>query len=299
MEPFFWPGALIVLAAAVKPFGRLIERIPTSIAAAMLAGVLIRFVMAVFESAQGAPGLVLPLVAVFLVVRLFNPALAVLAVLFVGLGLAFGHGLAAPVSSDLTLSTLTFIPPLFEPAALIGLGVPLFLVTMASQNLPGFAVLRASGYVPPTRPILAVTGAASVISAFFGAHTSNLAAISAAICTGPDTHPDPAKRWLVGPFYALCYLIFAAFSANLIALIAALPPELIRTVAGLALIGAFTGALATALADEAKRFPAVLTLAVTASGLSLFGIGSAFWGLATGLLVMGLDFGVGAWRKSR
>ena len=145
--------------------------------------------------------------------------------------------------------------------------MPLFLVTMASQNLPGFAVLRASGYTPPSRAILAVTGLASMLSALFGAHTSNLAAISAAICTGPDTHPDPAKRWMVGPFYALCYLLFAAFSANLIAIIAALPPELIRTVAGLALMGAFAGALASALADEAKRFPAVLTLAVTASGL--------------------------------
>ncbi len=287
---FLLVGALIVLAAAVKPFGRLIERIPTAIAAAMLAGVLIRFVMAVFESAQGAPGIVLPLVAVFLVARLFNPALAVLAVLFVGLGLAFGRGLAAPFSSEVTFSALTLIPPAFDPAVLLGLGVPLFLVTMASQNLPGFAVLRASGYTPPARAILAVTGLASMLSAWFGAHTSNLAAISAAICTGPDTHPDPAKRWMVGPFYALFYLLFAAFSANLIAIIAALPPELIRTVAGLALMGAFAGALASALADEAKRFPAVLTLAVTASGLSLFGIGSAFWGLVTGLTVMGLDF---------
>jgi benzoate membrane transport protein len=294
---FLLVGALIVLAAAVKPFGRLIERIPTAIAAAMLAGVLIRFVMAVFESAQGSPGLVLPLVAVFLVARLFNPALAVLAVLFVGLGLAFGRGLAAPVSSELTLSALTLIPPAFDPAVLLGLGVPLFLVTMASQNLPGFAVLRASGYTPPARPILAVTGLASIVSAWFGAHTSNLAAISAAICTGPDTHPDPAKRWMVGPFYAFFYLLFAAFSANLIAIIAALPPELIRTVAGLALMGAFAGALASALADEAKRFPAVFTLAVTASGLSLFGIGSAFWGLVAGLTVMGLDSLAGSLRK--
>src|SRR6478735_6485416 len=148
---FLLVGALIVLAAAVKPFGRLIERIPTAIAAAMLAGVLIRFVMAVFESAQGAPGMVLPLVAVFLVARLFNPALAVLAVLFVGLGLAFGRGLAAPFSSEVTFSALTLIPPAFDPPVLLGLGVPLFLVTMASQNLPGFAVLRASGYTPPAR----------------------------------------------------------------------------------------------------------------------------------------------------
>jgi benzoate membrane transport protein len=160
---------------------------------------------------------------------------------------------------------------------------------MASQNLPGLAVLKASGYLPPSRPILAATGLASVVTALFGAHTSNLAAISAAICTGPDTHPDPAKRWMVGPFYALSYLVFAAFSAALIGLIAALPPELIRTVAGLALMGAFIGALGSALSEEAKRFPAVLTFAVTASGLTLFGIGSAFWGLAAGLLALGLD----------
>ncbi|WP_414473478.1 benzoate/H(+) symporter BenE family transporter [Microvirga sp. M2] len=286
---FLLTGLLIVLAAFIKPFGRLIEKIPTSIAAAMLAGVLIRFVMAVFESAQGAPGLVLPLVGLFLVARLFNPAIAVLAVLFVGLGIAFGGGSAHPLASDFSLSSLTFIAPAFEPTALIGLGLPLFLVTMASQNLPGFAVLRASGYTPPTRPILAVTGLASMVTALFGAHTSNLAAISAAICTGPDTHPDPAKRWMVGPFYTLSYLAFAAFSAALIGLIAALPPELIKTVAGLALMGAFAGSLSSALSEEAKRFPAVLTLAVTASGLTLYGIGSAFWGLAAGLVALALD----------
>ena len=286
---FILAGALIVLTAFIKPFGRLIERIPTPIAAAMLAGILIRFVLAVFESAQAAPGLVLPLVGLFLVVRLYNAAFAVLAVLFVGLGLAFAGGLAQPLVSSLSLSSLTFIRPTWEPTALIGLGIPLFLVTMASQNLPGFAVLRASGYTPPSRPILAVSGLASIITAFFGAHTSNLAAISAAICTGPDTHPDPAKRWMVGPFYTLCYLVIAAFSATLIGVIAALPPALIKTVAGLALMGAFAGALSSALSDTSKIFPAVLTLAVTASGLTLFGVGSAFWGLVAGLLALGLD----------
>ncbi|MGF9762597.1 benzoate/H(+) symporter BenE family transporter [Microvirga sp. 0TCS3.31] len=286
---FLLASALIVLAALIKPFGRAIERIPTSIAAAMLAGVLLQFVVGVFQSAQGAPDLVLPLVAIFLVVRLFNPALAVLAVLFVGLGIAFGGGMARPLTSNFSLSSLTFIAPAFEPTALIGLGLPLFLVTMASQNLPGFAVLRASGYQPPSRPILAVTGLASLVTALFGAHTSNLAAISAAICTGPDTHPDPAKRWMVGPFYALSYLVFAAFSAALIGLIAALPPELIKTVAGLALLGAFAGALGSALSEASKVFPAVITLAVTASGLSLLGIGSAFWGLLAGLVTLGLD----------
>jgi benzoate membrane transport protein len=190
------------------------------------------------------------------------------------------------------LSELTLIRPVFEPTALIGIGLPLYLVTMASQNLPGFAVLRAAGYPVPSRSILTVTGLASLVAAPFGAHTSNLAANSAAICTGPDAHPDPAKRWLTGLFYAASYLILAVFGASLVAIVAALPAELIRTVAGLALIGALAGALGTALAREDERFPAVLTPAVTASGLTLGGIGSAFWGSRRrtwGLRARGLD----------
>jgi benzoate membrane transport protein len=287
---FLLAGALILVTAFVRPVGQLIERIPASVAAAMLAGVIIRFVVAVFESAQGAPGLVLPLVGLFLVARVLNPALAVLAVLAAGLVVSFGFGLAKPLQIASPFSTLTLVTPSFEAAALIGLGIPLFLVTMASQNLPGFAVLRASGYqAVPTRSILGVTGLASLATAFLGASTSNLAAISAAICTGPDTHPDPAKRWMTGPFYALCYLLFALFGGALIALITALPAELIKTVAGLGLMGALAGALGTAMADETRRFPAILTLAVTASGLSLFGVGSAFWGLLAGLIAVGLD----------
>ncbi|HEU4519526.1 MAG TPA: benzoate/H(+) symporter BenE family transporter [Microvirga sp.] len=287
---FLVAGALIVLAALFRPVGALIERIPGPVAGAMLAGIVLRFVVGVFESAGTAPAFVLPLVGLFLLVRLFNPALAVLAVLAAGLAAAFGFGLAGPLPDGLALSGLTLVTPAFEPAALIGLGVPLFLVTMASQNLPGFAVLRGSGYERvPTRSILAVTGLASILSAFFGAHTSNLAAISAALCTGPDTHPDASKRWLTGPFYALAYLAMAAFGATLIGVITALPPELIRTVAGLGLIGALSGARTTAMAEESRRFAAVLTFAVTASGLSLFGIGSAFWGLVAGLVTVGLD----------
>jgi benzoate membrane transport protein len=287
---FLLAAALILLTAAFRPVGRLIERIPTSVAAAMLAGVIIRFVVAVFESAQGAPLLVLPLVGLFLLARVVSPATAVLVVLGAGLGVAFGFDFAKPFEVASAFSTLELVMPRFEPAVLIGLGLPLFLVTMASQNLPGFAVLRASGYAQvPTRSILAVTGLASFVTAFFGASTSNLAAISAAICTGPDTHPDPAQRWKTGPIYMLCYIVIALFGAAIIALVAALPVELIRTVAGLGLMGALAGALGTAMADETRRFPAILTLAVTASGLSLFGIGSAFWGLLAGLIAVGLD----------
>jgi benzoate membrane transport protein len=189
----------------------------------------------------------------------------------------------------LGLSTLVLEAPIWDTATLIGLGVPLYLVTMASQNLPGFAVLRASGYQPPTQPILAVTGAVSLGTAFLGAHTSNLAAISAALCTGPDAHPDSAKRWMAGVFYALWWALIGLFGASLVGLFDALPPALLATVAGLALLGSMASAMGSALAADQDRLAAAGTLAVTASGVTLMGVGSAFWGLVFGLLILGLD----------
>ena len=172
--------------------------------------------------------------------------MASLIVLAAGALLAWsaGAGEADPAARRLQLELAM---PAWDLATLIGLGVPLYLVTMASQNLPGFAVLRASGYQPPTQPVLAVTGAASLGTAFLGAHTSNLAAISAALCTGPDAHPDPAKRWIAGSFYALWWGLIALFGASLVGLFGALPPALLMTVAGTALLGSMAGALGSAL----------------------------------------------------
>ena len=285
---FVLAALLILLTAAVKPLGRLIGRIPPSIAAAMLAGILLRLVMAMVEHVPSAPLLVLPLIAVFLVARIFFPALASLIVLVGGALLAWSLGLVKPLPS-LGLSTLVVTAPAWDVATLVGLGVPLYLVTMASQNLPGFAVLRGSGYQPPTQPILAVTGAASLGTAFLGAHTSNLAAISAALCTGPDAHPDPAQRWKAGPFYALFWGLIALFGASLVGLFGALPPALLATVAGTALLGSMAGALGIALAGDQDRLAAAGTLAVTVSGVTLMGVGSAFWGLVFGLLILGVD----------
>jgi benzoate membrane transport protein len=285
---FVLAAVLILLTAAVRPLGRLIERIPASIAAAMLAGILLRLVMAMVEHVPSSPLLVLPLIALFLVVRAFMPALASLVVLVAGALLAWSLGLARPMPG-LGLSTIVITTPVWDAATLIGLGVPLYLVTMASQNLPGFAVLRASGYLPPTQPILAVTGAASLGTAFMGAHTSNLAAISAALCTGPDAHPDPAKRWMTGPFYALFWGLIALFGASLVGIFGALPPALLVTVAGTALLGSMAGAMGAALAGDQDRLAAAGTLAVTVSGITLMGVGSAFWGLCFGLLVLGVD----------
>ena len=286
---FLFAAALIMLSAAVKPLATLIAKIPSALASAMLAGVLIGFSIAVFDQAAQDPLLVLPLVAVFLIVRMVSATWAVIAVLGAGVAWAAILGKIAPMTGGIELTSLELISPVFDPAALIGLGLPLFLVSMASQNLPGFAVLRAAGYEPPTRSALAVTGLASLLTAPFGAHTTTLAAITASLCTGPDTHPDPNKRWISGIFYGLGYLILAGVGVSVVAGFAALPTGVIVTVAGLALIGPLMGSLSAALAPEATRFPAVLTLTATASDLTLFGIGSAFWGLVLGLLALGLD----------
>lgn len=285
---FLLAGGLILLTAAFRPVGALIERIPTPIAAAMLAGVLFGFAARVFAVLPEAPVLVVPLVLGFFVIRLFSPSMAVLAVLAAGIMLAFMMGMTGALPEEVRISRFVAVMPEWDVPALIGLGVPLYLVTMASQNLPGFAVLKAAGYTAPARSILGVTGLASVLTAPLGAHTSNLAAITASLCTGPDVHPDPAKRWMTGPFYALAYVLLAAFGASLVGLFAAMPPALIVTVAGLALIAPLTGALTAAMGGEGDRLPAVVTFVVTASGISLFGIGAAFWGLAAGLAVAGL-----------
>jgi len=192
-------------------------------------------------------------------------------------------------------SSLAFIMGLTIGSHLMGMAavyfqiLPLYLVTMASQNLPGFAVLKAAGYPVPSRSILAVTGLSSLATAGVGAHTSNLAAITASICTGPDAHPDKDKRWLCGPFYAGGYAVLAIFGASLVALFASFPQALIAKIAGIALTGPLVNALGASFRGNGDRFAAVVTFAVTASGMSAFGIGSAFWGLVAGLIVFGLD----------
>jgi benzoate membrane transport protein len=285
---FVLSAALILLTAAVRPLGRLIERIPPGIAAAMLAGILLRLVVAMVEQVPHAPLLVLPLIALFLVARGLVPTLASLVVLAAGAALAWSLGLVKPIP-PLGLSHLEVITPMWDTATLIGLGLPLYLVTMASQNLPGFAVLRSAGYEPPTQASLAVTGGASLVTAFLGAHTSNLAAISAALCTGPDAHPDPARRWIAGVFYAFWWTLVALFGSSLVGLFGALPPALLATVAGTALLGSMASAMGSALGADQDRLAAAGTLAVTASGATLLGVGSAFWGLVFGLLILGLD----------
>lgn len=286
---FVLAGALVVLTGALRPLGRMVALIPDAVAGAMLAGVLLPFCLALPGAAQALPGVVLPMIAVFAGVRLMNPALAVLAALACGAGLAFLTGTAQPPAWPSALPALTFVAPAFRLEVLVGLGVPLYLVTMASQNLPGFATLRAHGYTPPVGPALMATGGVSAISALAGAHTVSMAAITAAICMGPDTHPDPGQRWKAGIAYAGFWLMLGLFGPAILALIAALPGALVTAVVGLALLGPLMGAAGTAFATPAARFPAAATLVVTASGVAVFGIGAAFWGLAAGLALTALD----------
>jgi len=294
---FVLTGLLIVATAAFRPLGRLIERIPMSIAAAMLAGVLLPFVLGAFKAIPQAPVLSLAMIAVYALVRPFSPLFAVVIVLAAGIAGCWAFGLIGPLEHAFSAPGLVFVVPRIEWSVLIGLGVPLYLVTMASQNLPGFAVLRACGYTPPVRPALAVTGLGSVLSAFFGAHTTNLAAITAALCTGPDVDRDPARRWPAGMVYATAWLGLALLGASGVALLAALPPALIAVAVGLALLGPLVGALGTAMKDEAERYPALLAFAVAAAGVSFAGIGAAFWGLAAGLAAHGIEHGLRALRK--
>ncbi|QYK40695.1 MAG: benzoate/H(+) symporter BenE family transporter [Paracoccaceae bacterium] len=283
---FLLAGALIALTGAVRPLGRAVAAIPDGVAGAMLAGVLLPFCLRLPEAAKALPGIVLPMVAVFAGVRLWNPAIAVLAALGTGAGLAFALGHAAAPALPFALPGLTLVAPSFRAEVLIGLGLPLYLVTMASQNLPGFATLRAHGYDAPVGPALMATGGASAVSALAGAHTISMAAITAAICMGPDTHPDPAQRWKAGIVYAGFWLLLGLFGPVILALIGALPAPLVTAIVGLALIGPFMGAATTAFAAPETRFPAAATLVVTASGVAVWGVGAAFWGLAAGLVLV-------------
>ena len=285
---FLLAAVLLVITGLFKPVTQLVERIPASVSAGMLGGILLPFVLAAAQSARFEPAFVLPLAALFFVLRLFNPPFAVIAVLAAGVGyVLFTGGMSS--FAGLEASTLVFVQPEFSWPALIGLGVPIYLVTMASQNMPGMAVLRTDGFNPPAGPIIAVTGFFSFLSAFFGASTTNLAAITAAICTGKDTHPDKEKRWLVAFPYVASYALFALFGASLAALFSSLPPSLISLIAGLALLGPLANATSIALMKEDERIPAMATFGITASGIAFFGVGAAFWGLIAGMILLAMQ----------
>ncbi|UXY15624.1 benzoate/H(+) symporter BenE family transporter [Chitiniphilus purpureus] len=281
---FIVSGLLITLAGFSGWFERAMARIPLAIASAMLAGVLLRFGMAAFTGLQTQLTLVAGMLVVYLAMRRWQPRYAIPLVLLAGSLIAAWQGQLHLGNVRWQLAQPVFIMPALSWQAVLSVALPLFLVTMASQNVPGVAVLRAAGYHPPLSPIIGWTGIITMLLAPFGAFALNLAAITAAICMGAEAHEDARRRYLAAVAAGVFYVIVGVCGATVAALFAAFPKELVLTLAGLALINTIGNGLAGAVRDEAQREPALVTFLVTASGVTLFGIGSAFWGLIGGAL---------------
>jgi benzoate membrane transport protein len=283
---FLAAAGLIVIAGLWRPFGRLVSSIPMSLASAMLAGVLLEICLEPVHAVQQMPLLALPIVVVWAVALRFARLWAVpIAVAVTALIIAFATKLP-PGSLDHIAPSAIFVAPTFSLGALTGIALPLFIVTMASQNVPGLAVLRVNGYAPDVAPIFVTTGLASGVIALFGGQSVNLAAITAALCAGPEAHPDSSKRWIAAATAGFTYVALGLTAGLASAFIAASPPLLIQAVAGLALMGSMAGAFASSLAREDERLPAIITFATTASGFTAFSIGPAFWGLIAGGALM-------------
>ncbi|MDR3410536.1 MAG: benzoate/H(+) symporter BenE family transporter [Formivibrio sp.] len=283
---FIFAAALILLSGLTGWFERAMAKVPMSLCAALLAGVLVRFGMNAFISMQTALLLVLPMFGVYLFCKRFKPRYTMLLVLLSGIALAHWQGLLHLDASRFALAAPVLIAPEFNWQALIGVGLPLFIVTMASQNIPGVAVLRSAGYTPPVSALISWTGFVNLILAPFGCFAVNLAAITAALCMGKEVHDDPTKRYQASVAAGGFYLILGVLGAAVGAFLNAFPRELIFAIAGFALLGTIGSGLTIAMRDEHQREPALITFLVTASGLTLFGIGSAFWGLVAGVLAL-------------
>lgn len=283
---FVLSALLIIVCGFSGFFEKMISRIPVSLASGMLGGVLLRFGLDAFGSVKTQPVLVLAMLAVYLFARRWFSRYAVILTLLVGIGIAAGSGLLRAEGLSLQMAKPVFIMPTFSYAAIIGIALPLFIVTMASQNVPGVAAIRASGYPIPISPTVGWAGVVNLLLAPFGAFALNLAAITAAICMGREAHEDPARRYVAAIAAGVFYIIVGLFGATVAALFAAFPKELILAIAGIALLGTIGNSLAAALREESEREPALVTFLVTASGLSMAGIGSAFWGLVAGVLTL-------------
>ena len=283
-------GAFIVCALLLTAVGltgwfdTLMKKIPAGIASALLAGILFEIGIAIFHAAQVQTALVLVMFFTYLFIKRVAPRYAIVTTLIVGTAFSGALGLLDFSQFHVALAHPVLTMPAFSVSAIVSIGIPLFVVAMASQNVPGIAVLRADGYTTPSSPLIATTGIASLILAPFGSHGINLAAITAAICTGPEAHENHAKRYTAAVWCGTFYLIAGIFGATIAALFAALPEALIVSVAALALFGSIMSGLANAMQDVKQREAALVTFMVTASGLTLLSIGSAFWGLVAGVL---------------
>ena len=292
-------GLLIIVCGLWKPFGKLVAAIPTPLASAMLAGILLTLCLAPFKAVAFNPALGLPIILAWVVGGQINRNLGVPAALFafvlvVIFGVPFPDGWQEQISQSIIPQPEIIIPE-FSFAAIIGIGLPLFVVTMASQNIPGLAVLHANNYKPKSGPLFVTTGVFSVVGAFFGAHAVNLAAITAAMLAGEESDPDRGKRYIASIVCGFTYILFGMFAGVTVAFVSLAPGILIEAVAGLALISAFSISALAAFSNEQMRPAAAVTFLASASGISLFGISGAFWGLLAG----GAMLGLGSFLKTR
>lgn len=291
---FLLTGVLLVAAGLWRPLGRWVQRIPPALANAMLAGILLVLCLAPARAVAQAPAAGLAIVIAWAVMARINRLLAVPAAVAVTVVVIVATVTLPPGWADAAWPAPVLTMPTLTLSAVVGIALPLFIVTMASQNIPGMAVLNANGYRPDPGPLFAGTGLFSLIGAPFGGHAVNLAAITAALCAGPDAHPDPSKRWIAAVIGGAGYVLLGLFAGFAAAFVGAAPPVLIQAVAGLALLGSFANALLAALSDPEDREAAIVTFLVAGSGLAFFGIGGAFWGLIAGLALRALQ----RWRRA-
>lgn len=283
---FIFASLLIALCGLTGSFERLMRKVPASLAAALLAGVLFNIGSEIFRAVKVQPLLVLAMFFSYLLTKRLAPRYAVLSALLVGCALSAALGLLDFGQLSLQIAVPVWTTPSLSIAAIFSIGIPLFVIAMASQNMPGLAVLRAEGYQVPASPLISVTGIASVLLAPFGSHGIHLAAITMAICSGPEAHPDPARRYTAAVWCGVFYGIAGIFGATLAALFASFPAALVLSIAALALLGSIGSGLTQAMQQPNERDAALITFMVTASGLTLFGIGAALWGLIAGGLTL-------------
>lgn len=281
---FIFASGLILLCGVTGLFAKLMNYIPQAISAAMLAGILLRFGLDAFASLQINFSLSAGMCLVYLFTRRYLPRYGIVLTLFAGLAIAALQGNIHFTQHTLSFAKPEFIAPHFTLSTLLGIGIPFFVVTMASQNAPGIATLKAAGYEVPTSPLISWTALTALVLAPFGGFTVCIAAITAAICMGSDVHPDPKRRYMAAVAAGGFYLLAGVFGGTIGMLFSALPVTLIHTIAGLALLGTIAGSLQRALQDDKQRDAAVITFLITASGLTLLNVGAAFWGLIGGVL---------------
>lgn len=277
-------AAILFAIGVTGTFDRIVRAIPPGIASAMMAGILFQFGVGVFDALQSVPALAAGMLVAYLLFKRLSPRYCLVGLLVVGVTLAVLLEGASLRGVSIQLAVPQFIRPEWSWHATLSLAIPLVLVSLTGQFLPGMAILRTSGYDTPARPILAVTSLTSFATAFFGGITTVVAAITAAICTGREAHPDPARRYVAGVANGVFYLVGGCFAGTIVLLFTSLPGEFVAVLAGLALIGAIASNIGAFAAEKSHLEASVLTFIATASGVSLLGLGSAFWGVVVGAL---------------